>query len=141
MSPRVGRAVLVWSAMGFPLTQRVIRRFGFRGALVVEAACGGLLARDVAMIVAGVPRRLRRGAAVLLWLEAAAGAAAVLTGLRLLFDATARERAVEACPDRLETARRATIGALFALHTIRFRIYLQPGQGVRQPRHTPPSAS
>ena len=141
MPPRVGRAVLALSAMGFPLTQRVIRRFGLRGALVVEAACGGLLARDAAMIAAGVPRRLRRGAAVLLWLEAAAGAAAVLTGLRPLFDATARERAVEACPDRLETARRAAIGALFTLHTIRFRIYLQPGQGLRQPRHTPPSAS
>ena len=63
MPPRVGRAVPVLSAMGFPLTQRVSRRFGLRGALVVEAACGGLLARDAAMIAAGVPRRLRRGAA------------------------------------------------------------------------------
>jgi hypothetical protein len=40
MPPRAGRAVLALSAMGFPLTQRVIRRFGLRGALVVEAACG-----------------------------------------------------------------------------------------------------
>ena len=39
MPPRAGRAVLALSAMGFPLTQRVIRRFGLRGALVVEAAC------------------------------------------------------------------------------------------------------
>ena len=61
MSPRVGRAVLVWSAMGFPLTQRVIRRFGFGGALVVEAACGGLLARDAAMIAAGVKAAPRCG--------------------------------------------------------------------------------
>jgi hypothetical protein len=28
--------------------------------------------------------------------------------------------------------RRAAVGALFGLHTVRFRIYLRPDQGVRQ---------
>jgi hypothetical protein len=133
MSHRTGRAVLALSAMGFPLTQLAIRRFGFRGALVVEAACGGLLIRDAAMLAAGVPHRLRRGPAVLLWLEATVGAAAVLTGLRPLLDAAARERAVAPRPDRFEAVRRAAVGALFGLHTIRFRIYLQPDRGLRQP--------
>jgi hypothetical protein len=111
----------------------VIRRFGGRGALVVEAVCGGLLIRDAAMLAAGVPHRLRRGPAVLLWLEAAAGAAAVLAGLRPLVDAAARQRAVQPHPDRLEVVRRTAVGALFGLHTIRFRIYLQPDQGLRHP--------
>jgi hypothetical protein len=133
MSQRIGRAVLALSALGYPLTQLVIRRFGAPGALVVEAACGGLLIRDAAMLAAGVPHRLRRGPAVLLWLEATAGAAAVLTGLRPLVNAAARERAVQARPDHFEVARRAAVGALFGLHTIRFRIYLQPDQGRRHP--------
>jgi len=32
-------------------------------------------------------------------------------------------------PDRFEVARRTAIGALFGLHTWRFRIYLQPDSG------------
>jgi hypothetical protein len=85
--------------MGLPLTQLAIRRFGLRGVLVVEAACGGLLVRDVAMIAAGAPSRLRRGPATLLRLEAAAAAAAVLTCFRPLLDPDARERAARRRPD------------------------------------------
>jgi hypothetical protein len=120
--------------MGFPLTQLAIRRFGTRGALVVEAVCGGLLIRDAAMLAAGAPGRLRRGPAILLWLETATGVAAVLTGLRPLLDADARERAVRPRPNRFEAVRRTAIGALFGLHTLRFRIYLQVDQGLRQAR-------
>ena len=134
MPHRIGAAVLGLSSMGFPLTQLAIRRFGTRGALVVEAVCGGLLIRDAAMLVAGAPGRLRRGPAILLWLETATGVAAVLTGLRPLLDADARQRAVRPRPDRFETVRRAAIGALFGLHTLRFRVYLQPAQGLRQAR-------
>jgi hypothetical protein len=130
----IGRAVLALSAMGFPLTQLAIRRLGSRGALVAEAACAGLLIRDATMLAAGAPSRLRRGPAILLWLEAGAGAAAVLTGLRPLLDAAARERAVQPRPDRLEAVRRAAVGALFGLHTVRFGIYLQPDRGLRQPQ-------
>jgi hypothetical protein len=114
MPPWIGRAVLGLSAMGFPLTQLVIRRLGFGGAVAVEAVCGGLLVRDAAMLAAGAPSRLRRGPAALLWLEAAAGAAAVLAGLRPLLDAKARNLAVQRHPDRLEAARRAAVGRCLA---------------------------
>lgn len=130
MSPPIGRAVLAVSGLGFPLTQLAIRRFGTPGAVAVEVVCGGLLVRDAAMIAVGVPGRLRRGPAVLLWLEAAVAGAAVVTGLRPLMDADALLRAAgQARPDRLEAARRVAIGALFGLHTMRFRIYLQPDSG------------
>ena len=127
-----GRVVLVVSGLGYPLTQLVIRRFGKPGAVVVQTVCGGLLLRDAAMIAAGVPGRLRGGPAALLWLETAAGVAAVFTGLRLVVDAGARRRAAgQGDPDRFEIARRAAIGTLFGVHTLRFRIYLQPGSGLK----------
>ncbi len=98
--------------------------------MVVRSVCGGLLVRDVALIAAGVPDRLRGGPAMLLWLEAAVGVAAVVTGLRPVFDAVALRRAVgQDRPDLGEYARRAAIGTLFGLHTVRFRIDLQPGSG------------
>jgi len=128
----IGRGVLMLSAMGFPLTQLVIRRVGLAGAVVAEVVCGGLLVRDVTMIATGAPGRLRRDPAILLWLEAAAGAAAVVTGLRPLLDSDALRRAGQGRPDRFEAARRAAVGALFGLHTVRFRIYLQPGSGQRR---------
>ena len=132
MSPIIGRAVLALSGVGFPLTQLVIRRFGRPGAVAVEIVCGGLLLRDAAMIALGTPGRLRRGPAVLLWLEAGCAAAAALSGLRPLINANATHRAAGLNrPDRLEVARRTAIGALFGLHTWRFRIYLQPGSGLK----------
>ena len=131
MSQRIWRAVLVVSGLGFPLTQLVIRRFGRPGAVVVEVVCGGLLVRDAVLIATGVPGLLRRGPATLLWLEVAAGVAAVLTGLRPLGNADALHRAQQGPPDRCETARRAAVGTLFGLHTVRFRIYLQPGSGLK----------
>ena len=130
MSPIIGRAVLAVSGVGFPLTQLVIRRYGKPGAVAVEVLCGALLVRVATMIAAGTPDRLRRGPAVLLWLEAASAGAAVLTGLRPLVNADATHRAAgQRPPDRLEVARRTAIGVLFGLHTWRFRIYLQPGSG------------
>ena len=130
MSPPIGRAVLALSGLGFPLTQLVIRRFGKPGAVAVEVVCGGLLVRDAAMIASGVPGRLRRGPAGLLWLETASAVAAVLTGLRPLVNADAAHRAAgQGRPDRLEVVRRTAVGALFGLHTWRFRIYLQPDSG------------
>jgi hypothetical protein len=75
MRPLVGRAALVLSAAGYPLTEAVIRRFGRPGATVVAAVCLGLLARDTVLIGRGTPRVLRRVPATLLWLEAGAAAA------------------------------------------------------------------
>jgi hypothetical protein len=131
MSPRLGRIILTLSGMGFPLTQLAIRRLDRRGAMLTEAVCGGLLIRDVAMIAGGAPGRLRRGPAILLWLEAAAGAASVVVGLRPLKDASGLAGATAERPDRLEAVRRAAVGTLFGLHTWRFRIFLQPDHGLR----------
>ena len=108
--------MLALSGLGFPLTQLVIRRFGKPGAVAVEVVCGGLLVRDAAMIASGVPGRLRRGPAGLLWLETASAVAAVLTGLRPLVNADAAHRAAgQGRPDRLEVARRTAVGAVFGL--------------------------
>ena len=115
--------VLGLSAAGFPLTQLVIRHWGRRGGLLVEAVCGGLLVRDAVLIASGAPRRLRSTPATLLWCEAAAAAAAVATGLPLLWG---RGQSVI-----VETARRAAVGTLFGLHTLRFGIYSQPDRGLR----------
>ncbi|HZM67571.1 MAG TPA: hypothetical protein VFC16_14860 [Nakamurella sp.] len=117
MSPPIGRAVLALSGLGFPLTQLAIRRFGRPGAFAVEVVCGGLLVRDAAMIAAGVQGRLRRGPAILLWLEAAVAGTAAATTLRPVVDAAALLRAAgQARPDRLEAARRCHRGAVRAAH-------------------------
>jgi hypothetical protein len=132
MMPRpLGQLVLGLSGLGFPLAQLLMRRFGARGAIAVEAVCVGLLVRDVAMLASGAPSRLRRGPAILLWMETAIGAAAVLTGLPPLLDVTARQQASAPRPTGSEALRRTAIGALFGLHTLRFRIYLQPDHGLR----------
>jgi hypothetical protein len=132
MAPRLGKVVLGLSAAGFPLTQLAIRRFGRRGAIVTEGVCVGLAVRDAAMIAAGTPALLRRGPALLLWLELAAAVVAAGLGVGLATD----DRPVPP-----ETARRATVGALFALHTVRFWIYLRPDHGLTRATHRPESAS
>jgi hypothetical protein len=75
---------------------------------------------------------LRRGPATLLWLETLVGAIAVLAGIRPVLDAEARERARGSLPDRPEALRRAAVGVLFGLHTVRYRIFLRPDHGLRQ---------
>ena len=139
MSESIGRLVLILSGMGFALTQFAIRRLGRPGALIVEGASAGLLVRDVAMIATGAPSRLRRAPAVLLWLEAAAGAAATLTCLPMVIDGRARDRARQPRADGFEALRRAAVGTLFGLHTMRFRIYLQPDHGRRPAVSTEPA--
>ena len=99
---------------------------------MVEGVSLGLLVRDAALIAAGAPRRLRRGPAILLWLEFVAAATATVTSFRLLPDETARDAAVTPRPTPFEMVRRGAIGTLFGLHTLRFRIYLQPDHGRRQ---------
>ncbi len=129
MNGWMGRAVLCLSACGSVISELVVRRWGRRGVLVVEAVTTGLVVRDAAMIAAGVPGRLRRVPALLLWLELGAGVTASALGLRAVL-----RRASDAPPpagDRLEAGRRAAVWTLFALHTVRFRIYLQPDRGRR----------
>jgi len=129
MPLRIGHGVLVVSALGYPLTQAVIRRFGRRGAVVVEAACVGLLVRDVVLIAIGTPQVLRPGPAALLWLEAVAAAAASATTARLVLDEETCE-AASGRPIGHEARRRGAVATLFGLHTVRFWIYLQPDQGL-----------
>ncbi|MGO9560973.1 MAG: hypothetical protein ACLPQS_09415 [Acidimicrobiales bacterium] len=134
MNPRLGKVVLGLSAAGYPLTEFAIRRFGRRGAVVTEVACGGLAVRDAAMVVAGVPTRLRLVPAVLLWMELAAAVAASGSGLQSAIDDEFCERA-RANPGPPEIARRFAVAALFGLHTVRFWIYLQPDQGRKPSSH------
>jgi hypothetical protein len=138
MSPRLGQLVLGLSGAGFPLTQLAIRRLGRPGAIITEGVCVGLAARDAALVATGAPGRLRRGPAFLLWLEFVAAVMAAITGVRLVSDPAASVRANAPKPDRMEAARRAMVGLLFGLHTMRFRIYLRPDHGLR-PSETGPS--
>lgn len=132
MGRRSGRVVLILSGMGFPLTQAAMRRFGRSGAFAVEAVTAALLMRDAGMIARGATGRLRRGPAMLLWLETASAALASVLSLRPLFAESARVAARAKRPTGGEALRRIAIGTLFGLHTMRFRIYLQPDQGRRQ---------
>jgi len=127
---QVGRGVLVLSGLGFALTQWTIRRYGRRGAVVVDVVCAALLVRDLAMIGSGVPGRLRPVPATLLHLEAASAASAAALGASVgrVGRANAADRPA---PDARELLRRGAVGTLFGLHTLRFWIYLSPDQGLR----------
>jgi len=100
---------------------------------VAESVCAGLAIRDAAMVAGGAPDRLRPVPAALLRLELAAGIVASLAGMHALLDARPPGRPA---PGRCsaETVRRAAVATLFALHTIRFGIYLSPDQGRRSVR-------
>jgi hypothetical protein len=114
--------------MGYPLTRLVIGRLGRRGAVLVEAIAVMLLVRDAALVASGTPSVLRPAPARLLYLELVAAIAATLTGLRLVFGRrTARSAGLSAIASEL--APHASLVALFAIHTVRFWIYLRPDQG------------
>jgi hypothetical protein len=98
-----GAIVLGLSACGYPLTQLIIRRWGM----------------------------LRRAPAVLLFLELGAAIAASLAGLPPLLSAQPASSAPAARTYAADSVRRAAAAALFAIHTIRFGIYLRPDQGRR----------
>ncbi len=125
-----GRATLIVSGLGFPLTQAVILRFGRAGALVAEAVSGLLFVRDLAMVAGGAPKRLRTFPALLLRIELAAGAVAVVTGLTAIL--RPRQAVERSAAGAVEAVRRGAVGTLFGMHTYRFWIYLQPGQGRRE---------
>jgi hypothetical protein len=131
MKRGIGAAVLGLSACGYPLTQFAVRRWGVRGAAAAECACAGLAIRDAWMIASGVPGRLRAVPAALLRLELAAGMAASLAGLGPLIGARPAGRAAPARARAADRARRAAVATLFAVHTVRFAIYLRPGKGRR----------
>ena len=132
MNRAIGSAVLGLSACGYPLTQLAIRLWGVRGAAVTECVCAGLAIRDALMVTDGVPGRLRRFPAALLRLELAVGVVASLAGLHsLLLSARSADGPAAARPRSAETVRQAAVAMLFAVHTVRFGIYLRPDQGRR----------
>jgi len=133
MKRAIGSVFLGLSACGYPLTQLVIRRWGVRGAAVAECACAGLAIRDASMVASGVPGRLRRFPALLLRLELAVGVVASLAGLHPLLSARSADQPAPARACATETVRRAAVATLFAVHTIRFGIYLRPDRGRRVP--------
>jgi hypothetical protein len=135
MRRTAGGVVLGLSACGYPLTQLVVRRWGVLGAAVAEAVCAGLAVRDAAMVAAGVPGRLRPVPAALLRLELAAATVASLAGLGAFVDARSP---VQGSATRADAVRRVATATLFAVHTVRFSIYLRPDQGRRA---RPPSAA
>ncbi|MGA2831008.1 MAG: hypothetical protein ABSF03_33400 [Streptosporangiaceae bacterium] len=131
MRRTVGAIVLGFSACGYPLTQFVVRRCGVRGAAVVESVSAGLAIRDASMVASGVPGRLRRVPAALLRLELVAGVVASLAGLHPLLSARSADQAASGTACAADAVRRAALATLFAVHTVRFGIYLRPGQGRR----------
>ena len=137
MRRTAGGVVLGLSACGYPLTQLVVSRWGARGVAVAEAVCAGLAVRDATMVAAGVPGRLRPVPAALLRLELAAATVASLAGLGALVSARSPGRGSGGRAGAAEVVRRTATATLFAVHTVRFGIYLRPGQGRRA---RPPSA-
>ncbi len=131
MKRAVGITVLGLSACGYPLTQLAVRRWGLRGAALAEAVCAGLAIRDASLVASGVPGRLRAVPAALLHLELAAAVAASLAGMHPLVEVHRAGRAPAVRAGTADRVRRAAVATLFTLHTIRFGIYLRPGQGRR----------
>jgi len=98
---------------------------------VVESVCVALAIRDASMIAAGIPKRLRTIPAALLFLELAAGLVASAAGGSLLLRSSSGQQATSSMGGNAAKVERAAVATLFALHTVRFRIYLRPGQGRR----------
>ena len=93
--------------------------------------CAGLVIRDASMVAGGVPGRLGRVPAGLLFVELGAGVAASLAGLPPLLSAQPADRAGSARICAAGNVRRAAVIVLFAIHTVRFGTCLRPGQGRR----------
>ena len=134
----LGRAILVVSGCGFPLTQAVIARYGRAGAIIADGVAFGLLVRDCALVGRGAPRRLRPVPAALLWIELGAAGLAGIAGLAAI--RRPRQGLDQTPAGAIEALRRGSVGLLFGLHTYRFWIYLQPDHGLR-PGLTPESRS
>ena len=132
MNRALGSVILGLSGAGFPLTQAAIRRFGHRGAVLTVGVTGALLARDVALIAGGAPKQLPPGPRALLLAEAATAGLASGVGIMLLRDPEVRAaRQPGWNVSRQELVRRIAIGALFGLLTMRVRVSLAPGSGLR----------
>ncbi len=77
----LGRVLLSLSLGGLPLVLLVLRRLGRRGGILVACGCSVLFARDLAMVSAGAPARLRPLPRLLLLVEVVVSGTATLAGL------------------------------------------------------------
>jgi len=137
----LGKLLLTLSLAGAPIILFVLRRFGRFGGPVVAAGCGTLLVRDLTMMTAGVPDRLKPLPRLLLFLEASISATALLMGLwawivnpllgrQVGVDRGRRSRrAGEGARGRVVRVATAASVATLVLDAVRFAIYLSPGQG------------
>ena len=131
MKRTTGSVVLGLSACGYLLTQFAVRHGGVRGAAVAEAVCAGLAIRDASLVARGVPGWLRPVPAALLRLELAAAMVASLAGVPPLLAVRSAGQPPPARAGAGDAVRRAAVATLFAVHTIRFGIYLRRDQGRR----------
>jgi hypothetical protein len=140
----LARMLLVLSAAAPPLAVVLLRRFDRWGALVVEAGCAILLARDLTMIVTGANARLRPLPRVLLVAELVTSGTAVAAGWLPVSDSAGTQTVgtptgvhIVKPPNDSPVARLRTIAAAatFALHTVRQAIYVSPGQGYANTLH------
>ena len=148
----LGKVLLSFSLAGLPLVLLLMRRAGRRGGIMVAAGCAMLFVRDITMVTAGAPAKLRTLARLLLFTEATTSGLATFAGLRAwvwpLFAhrASFRRASVSQASrsDTRTTGQSAVIqssqaagsvatvaaAATFALHAARQAIYLSPGHGL-----------
>jgi len=151
----LGTLLLTFSVGGLPLVIFLLRRLGRLGGLVVEAGCSVLLVRDITVVAAGVPAKLRRIPRLFLFVELATSGVATVAGLwAWLWVPFADSRSLEGTGDRMAVERGATraqrgvaisraqvmghvataaVAATFVLHTAREVIYLSPDHGLKSP--------
>ena len=103
---------------------------------MVTAGCGTLFVRDVTLVVTGVPPRLKPLPRLLLFAEMATSATATMAGLWTWVVEPLRDGEPVGADDSGDShngrgARLATGASIatLALHSVRFAIYLGPGQG------------
>ncbi|HEU5155787.1 MAG TPA: hypothetical protein VFU43_02245 [Streptosporangiaceae bacterium] len=126
----LGKMMLVSGGLG-PVVIALTLRAGRKGGLVVEAACGALLVRDLYLTFTGVPARLRPLPGLLLHVETCAFATATLTGLGAWVRPSPGQARTGAGGRRPALARTAKLAAMsaFGVHAVRVMIYLGPGHG------------
>ena len=152
-----GNVLLTCSAAGLPLVWWLLRRPRRWGGLAVAAGCGVLFVRDVTLVAAGAPARLRPLPRLLLFVEVGVAGVAAFAGLWAsalkpiprrqpagegvdsiaIAHAEWQDRRSTALRQALQVPRAATAAALatFVLHTAREAIYLSPGHGAA--KHAP----
>jgi hypothetical protein len=128
----LGKVLLALSLAGGPIILFVLRKFGRSGGPAVAAGCATLFVRDLTMMTSGVPDRLRPLPRLLLFAEIATSATATMAGLWTWVVEPLRHG--EPDDDRSGDGRGARLATgasvvTLALHSVRFAIYLSPGQG------------